>query len=62
MNMCKVKCLNYYVLNFLSHSHTHTHIYIYIYIYIYMEPDNGNESDSMKKIAKQSNPKVMNLS
>ena len=26
-----------------------------------MEVNNGNEADSMKKIEKQSNPKVMNL-
>ena len=26
-----------------------------------MEVNNGNESDSMKKIEKQINPKVMNL-
>ena len=29
--------------------------------YINMEINNGNESDSMKKTEKQSNPKVMNL-
>ena len=29
-------------------------------IYIYIEVNNGNESDSMKKIEKQSNPKMMN--
>ena len=37
------------------------YIYIYIYIYIYMEVNNGKESDSIEKIEKQSNPKVMNL-
>ena len=36
-------------------------IYIYIYIYIYMEVNNGNKSDCIKKIEKQSNPKIMNL-
>ena len=34
---------------------------IYIYIYIYMEINNGNKFDSMKKIEKQSIPKVINL-
>ena len=34
---------------------------LYIFVYIYMEVYNRNESDSMKKIEKQSNPKVMNL-
>ena len=38
-----------------------THIYIYIYIYIHTEVNNGNKSDSMKKIEKQINQKVMNL-
>ena len=37
------------------------HIYIYIYIYIYiLEVNNGNKFKSMKKIEKQSNPKVIN--
>ena len=36
-------------------------LFFFIYIYIYIEVNNGNESDSMKKIEKQSNPKVMIL-
>ena len=34
---------------------------IFVIIFIYMEVNNGNESDSMKNIEKQSNLKVMNL-
>ena len=30
-------------------------------IYLYMEGNNGNKSDSVKKIEKQINSKVMNL-
>ena len=37
------------------------YIYIYIYIYIYMGVDNGNESDSMKKIEKLRKPKLINF-
>ena len=32
-----------------------------LYIYIYRDVYNGNRSDCMKKIEKQSNAKVMNL-
>ena len=38
------------------------YIYIYIYILVYMEVNIRNESNSMEKIEKQSNPKVINLS
>ena len=31
---------------------------LYLSIYIYIEVNNGNESESMEKIEKQSNPKV----
>ena len=34
---------------------------IFVIIFIYMEINNGNVSDSMKNIEKQSNLKVMNL-
>ena len=36
-------------------------IYIYIYIEREREVNNGNKSNSMKKLEKQSNPKVVNL-
>ena len=31
---------------------------IYIYIYIYVEVNGGNKSDSLKKIEKESNPRL----
>ena len=40
----------------IPYMHTHIH-----YTHWALEVNNGNESDSLKKIEKQNNPKVINL-